>query len=76
MTLHITDLQDQEYSDELNNLINKVIPTDTEIHETRRIYLNNDWQVTDSIGNPDFVGLIENISNIDLLSFISEKLPY
>ena len=60
----------------MNNLINKVIPIDTEIHGARRIYLNNDWQVIDSTGNPDFVGLIENNSNIDLLSFISEKLPY
>ena len=24
--------------------------------ETRTIYMNNDWQITDSMGNPDFVG--------------------
>ena len=61
--LHITDQENQEFPDELNELINLIITIDNEVDETRRIYLNNNWQVTDSIGNPDFVGLIENNSN-------------
>ena len=71
--LHITETEDREFPDELNNLIDQIIPIDNEIYETRWIYLNNNWQITGSIGNPDFVGLIENNSNIDLLSYISEN---
>ena len=74
--LQVTDEEDQEFPEELNNLINSFYPIDNEISETRKVYLNNDWQITDSIGNPDFIGLIENNSNMDLLSFITEKLPY
>ena len=76
MILQVTDEEDQEFPEELNNLINSFYPIDNEISETRKVYLNNDWQITDSIGNPDFIGLIENNSNMDLLSFITEKLPY
>ena len=74
--LQVTDEEDQEFPEELNNLINTIFPIDTEITETRKVYLNNDWQVTDTIGNPDFIGLIEENSNMDLLSFITDKLPY
>ena len=74
--LQVTDEEDQEFPEELNNLINTLYPIDTEITETRKVYLNNDWQVTDTIGNPDFIGLIEENSNMDLLSFITDKLPY
>ena len=74
--LQVTDEEDQEFPEELNNLINSFNPIDNEIAETRKVYLNNDSQITDSIGNPDFIGLIENNSNMDLLSFITEKLPY
>ena len=74
--LQVTEEEDQEFPEELNNLINTLYPIDNEITETRKVYLNNDWQITDTIGNPDFIGLIENNSNMDLLSFITEKLPY
>ena len=74
--LQVTNEEDQEFPEELNNLINSFYPIDNEIAETRKVYLNNDWQITDSIGNPDFIGLIENDSNMDLLSFVTEKLPY
>ena len=74
--LQVTEEEDQEFPEELNNLINTLYPIGNEITETRKVYLNNDWQITDTIGNPDFIGLIENNSNMDLLSFITEKLPY
>ena len=74
--LQVIKEEDQEFPEELNNLINSFYPIDNEIAETRKVYLNNDWQITDTIGNPDFIGLIENNSNKDLLSFITEKLPY
>ena len=44
--------------------------------EKRRVYLNNNWQVKDSIGNPAFEGLIEENSNIDWLTFIAENINY
>ena len=74
--LQTTEEEDLEFLDELNNFITNIFPIDNEIKETRKVYLNNDWQITDSIGNPDFIGLIENNSNVDLLSYITEKLPF
>ena len=44
--------------------------------EQRRVYLNNNWQVKDSIGSPAFQGIIEENSNIDWLTFISENINY
>ena len=44
--------------------------------EKRRVYLNNNWQVKDSIGSPAFQGLIEENSNIDWLTFIAENINY
>ena len=73
--IHLTDEEDQIFP-EIDNLINQLSNIDNEITETRRIYLDNDWQITDTVGNPDFVGLIENNPNIDWLTFISDKLPY
>ena len=76
MILQVTEEEDQEFPEELKNLINSFYPIDNEIAETRKVYLNNAWQITDTIGNPDFIELIENNYNMDLLSFITEKLPY
>ena len=73
--IHLTEEEEQIFP-EIDNLINRLSNIDNEITETRRIYLNNDWQITDTVGNPDFVGLIENNPNIDWLTFISDKLPY
>ena len=71
MVNHTTEQEDQEFPEELNQIINQFFSIDSEVTETRRIYLNNDWQITDSIGNPDFVGHIENTSNMDLTSLIN-----
>ena len=73
--IHLTDDEDQIFP-EIDNLINQLSNIDNEITETRRIYLDNDWQITDTVGNPDFVRLIENNPSIDWLTFFSDKLPY
>ena len=73
--IYLTE-EEEKIFPEIDNLINQLSNIDNEITETRRIYLNNDWQITDTVGNPDFVGLIENNPNIDWLTFISDKLPY
>ena len=48
----------------------------TNIKENRKVYLNNNWQVKDSIGSPAFQGIIEEDPNIDWLTFISENINY
>ena len=48
----------------------------TNIMENRKVYLNNNWQVKDSIGSPAFPGIIEEDPNIDWLTFISENINY
>ena len=42
----------------------------------RRVLLNNNWQVEDTVGSPAFEGIIENDSNIDWLTLISENTNY
>ena len=58
-------------------------PTDSKLKEDcthsqdkRNVYLNNNWQVKDSIGSPAFPGIIEEDPNIDWLTFISENINY
>ena len=48
----------------------------TNIMENRKVYLNNNWQVKDSIRSPAFQGIIEEDPNIDWLTFISENINY
>ena len=43
VTLHIAEQEDQEFPEELNLIINQIFPIDSEVTETRMIYLNNDW---------------------------------
>ena len=74
--LQTTEEEDLEFPDELNNLITDIFPIDSEIKQRKKVYLNNDWQITDIISNPDFIGLIDNNLNMDLLSYITEELPF
>ena len=46
------------------------------VKEYRKVYLNNNWQVKDSIERPAFQGIIEEDPNIDWLTFISENINY
>ena len=56
---------------DLEQCIEKYLPT-----KTRTVTLNNEWRITESIGNLDFPGLLEEDPNFYLLRFITEKLPY
>ena len=40
------------------------------------MYLNNAWKVTDSVGNTDFDGVMEEDPNIDWETFISENINH
>ena len=48
----------------------------TIVKENRKVYLNNNWQVKDSIGSPAFQGIIEEDPNIDWLTFISDNINF
>ena len=48
----------------------------TNVMENRKVYLNNNWQVKDSIRSPAFQGIIEEDPNIDWLTFISVNINF
>ena len=73
--LHImdSDLELFPASQDTTENSNKIEKCNT-ITETRRVYLNNNWQVKSTVGNPAFEGIIENDCNIDWLTFISKNI--
>ena len=75
--LHITDSELNQFLDIEEDPKEEPIKEDcTNIKENRRVFLNNNWQVKDSIRNPAFQGIIEEDPNIDWLTFISENINY
>ena len=68
-----SDLELFQASQDTTENSNKIEKCNT-ITETRRVYLNNNWQVKSTVGNPAFEGIIENDCNIDWLTFISENI--
>ena len=75
--LHVTDSESNLFPDIKEDPKEKSIKEDcTNIMEDRKVYLNNNWQVKDSIGSPAFQGIIEEDPNIDWLTFISENINY
>ena len=75
--LHVTDSELNQFPDIKVDPKEEPIKEDcTNIKENRRVYLNNNWQVKDSIGSPAFQGIIEEDPNIDWLTFISENINY
>ena len=63
--LHITESEDKLFPEGNKEECNIV--------ETRRVYINNEWKITDTIGTSDFDELISNQPDIDWLSFITEN---
>ena len=75
--LHITDSNLELFPASPVNTENANKKEDCDnVTETRRVYLDNNWQVKDIVGHPAFKGIIENDSNIDWLTFISENINY
>ena len=75
--LHISDSELNLFPDIQENPKEEPMKEDcTNIMENRKVYLNNNWQVKDSIGSPAFQGIIEEDPNIDWLTFISENINY
>ena len=75
--LHISDSELNLFRDiEEDPKEDKIKEDCTNIMENRKMYLNNNWQVKDSIGSPAFQGIIEEDPNIDWLTFISENINY
>ena len=71
--IHLSKSEEELFDINLVKFIEKYLKPDT---ETRTVTLNNKWRVTDSIGNPDFPQLLEDDPNFDLLTFITERLPF
>ena len=63
--LHITESDDKLFPEAEKEECNIV--------ETRRVYINNEWKITDTIGTSDFDELISNQPDIDWLSFITDN---
>ena len=75
--LHITDSELNLFPENTEDSTNAKIKEDcTNVKDKRRVYLNNNWQVKDSIGSPAFQGIIEEDPNIDWLTFISENINF
>ena len=75
--LHVTDSELNLFQEKLDESKDANSKEDcTNVKENRKVYLNNNWQVKDSIGNPAFQGIIEEDPNIDWLTFISENINY
>ena len=75
--LHITDSELNLFPDITEDPKDvRKIEDCTNEQDKRRVYLNNNWQVKDSIGSPAFKGIIEEDPNIDWLTFISDNINY
>ena len=75
--LHVTDSELNLFQDITEDPTNaKIIEDCTTEQDKRRVYLNNNWQVKDSIGSPAFQGIIEEDPNIDWLTFISDNINF
>ena len=69
--IHLSASDENLFNTDLDQFIEQYLPT-----ETRTVNLNNEWIITDTIGNPDFPQLLQEDPNFDLLTFITEKLPF
>ena len=77
IVLHITDSELNLFPEKPDESKDANLKEDcTNVMENRRVYLNNNWQVKDSIGSPAFQGIIEEDPNIDWLTFISENINF
>ena len=72
IVLHITEAEDQLFPE----IHTETPPTSEEIQETRTVYLNNAWKVTDEVGHTDFEEECKNIEDIDWLTFISNNINF
>ena len=69
--IHLSASDEKLFNTDLDQFIEQYLPT-----ETRTVNLNNEWIITDTIGNPDFQQRLQEDPNFDLLTFITEKLPF
>ena len=69
--IHLSASDENLFNTDLDQFIEQYLPT-----ETRTVHLNNEWIITDTIGNPDFPQLLQKDPNFDLITFITEKLPF
>ena len=75
--LHVTDSELNLFPEKLEESTDANSKEDcTNVKENRKVYLNNNWQVKDSIESPAFQEIIEENTNIDWLTFISDNINF
>ena len=75
--LHVMDCELNLFPEKLEESTDSNAKEDcTNVKDKKRVYLNNIWQVKDSIRSPAFQGIIEEDPNIDWLTFISENINF
>ena len=75
--LHVTDSELNLFPEKLEEFPDANSKEDcTNVKENRKVYLNNNWQVKDSIESPAFQEIIEENTNIDWLTFISDNINF
>ena len=72
--IFISPSEEDTLDQDLDNFIQEYLELNS--FETRTVKLDNEWRITDSIGNPDFPELLKEDPNFDLLTFITEKMPF
>ena len=72
--IFITSKEEDTLDQDLDKFIQEYFENNS--FETRTVKLDNEWRITDSIGNPDFPELLKEDPNFDLLTFITEKMPF
>ena len=72
--IHVTATEEDTIDQDLDQFITEYFNSNP--IEIRTVKLDNQWTITDSIGTPDFPQLLQEDPNFDLLTFITEKLPF
>ena len=67
--IFINPIEEDTLDQDLDEIIQECLKTNS--FETRTVKLDNEWKITDSIGNPDFPELLKEDPNFDLLTFTS-----
>ena len=72
--IYISATEEDTIDQDLDNFIKEYL--NSNIKETRTVNLDNQWIITDTIGTPDFPELLKEDPNFDLLTFITDNLPF
>ena len=69
--IHLSASDEKLFNIDLDQFIEQYLPT-----EARTVNLNNEWIITDTIGNPDFPQLLQDNPNFDLLTLTQKNYHF